>query len=223
MDPQLSLLMANLTQVQNYHIVLDPFVGTGSILLACAQFGAHVMGSDIDYLMIHARTKPSRVGEKKRKKGESFRANFDQVNLGSKLIDVMVADASANPWRPENQQIFDAIVTDPPYGIREPAFKVGAKRAETVIPEEHVGKHFPQKVDYGLGDIFADLMAFASRHLRMNGRMAFWIPVNREFYDPEMMPKYPGLELIANCEQVLSSHTSRRCLLYQKVRFFGQL
>ena len=78
MDPQLSLLMANLTQVNPSSLVFDPFVGTGSILIACAKFGAQVMGSDIDFLMVHARTKPSRVGQKKHFKRESFRDNFNQ-------------------------------------------------------------------------------------------------------------------------------------------------
>merc|ERR1719483_1405651 len=38
MDPQLSLLMANLGKVSPGSLVLDPFVGTGSILLAAAEF-----------------------------------------------------------------------------------------------------------------------------------------------------------------------------------------
>ena len=37
MDPTLSLLMANLTGVRDGDLVLDPFAGTGSILLAAAQ------------------------------------------------------------------------------------------------------------------------------------------------------------------------------------------
>jgi tRNA G10 N-methylase Trm11 len=32
MDPQLSLLMANLTKVDRTHLVFDPFVGTGKAL-----------------------------------------------------------------------------------------------------------------------------------------------------------------------------------------------
>ena len=48
--------------------------------------------------MVHARTKPSRVGQKKRFKGESFRGNFKQYQLNDKLLDVIVADASSNPW-----------------------------------------------------------------------------------------------------------------------------
>ncbi len=217
MDPQLSLLMANLVQVNQSHLVYDPFVGTGSILLASAQFGAQVIGSDIDYLMVHARTKPSRVGQKKRIKGESFRGNFDQYSLQSKMVDVIVADASNPPWRQD--VLFDAIVTDPPYGIREPAAKVGSNKDEVeAIPQEYQGTHIPSKVDYGLGDIFIDLLSFSNLHLRLGARLAFWIPINREYYSIEMLPAHPCFELVANCEQVLSSHTSRRCLVFQKVR-----
>lgn len=35
-------------QVKRGGLVLDPFVGTGSILIACARFGAFCMGTDID-------------------------------------------------------------------------------------------------------------------------------------------------------------------------------
>ena len=214
MDPQLSLLMANLTQVNPSSLVFDPFVGTGSILIACAQFGAQVMGSDIDFLMVHARTKPSRVGQKKRFKSESFRGNFNQYQLNSKLLDVIVADASSNPWTDKLK--FDAIVTDPPYGIREPTAKVGTTKAETDIDIPDPQAHIPQKIEYGLGNIFVDLLAFANSHLTLNGRLAFWFPVNREFYSSEMLPCHPCLNLVANCEQILSSHTSRRLLIYEK-------
>ena len=58
MDPQLALLMANIGKVREGSTVLDPFVGTGSLLLAAAEFGGFVLGSDIDYLTLHARTRP---------------------------------------------------------------------------------------------------------------------------------------------------------------------
>lgn len=81
MDPTLALLMANIAKVDLGATVLDPFVGTGSLLLAAAEFGGFVVGSDIDYLTLHARTRPSRVGQKKRAEDESFVANFEQVYL----------------------------------------------------------------------------------------------------------------------------------------------
>ncbi len=59
MDPQLSLLMANLACVKEGDLAMDPFVGTGSLSLACAQFGARCLGGDIDFLMLHARLRKS--------------------------------------------------------------------------------------------------------------------------------------------------------------------
>lgn len=64
MDAQLSLLMANQAQVKNGSLVLDPFAGTGSLLVAAAQFGGYVYGTDIDYLMLHGRTRPTRISQK---------------------------------------------------------------------------------------------------------------------------------------------------------------
>lgn len=48
MDNELSLVMANMGLVRKGSVVLDPFVGTGSILVACANFGAVCFGTDID-------------------------------------------------------------------------------------------------------------------------------------------------------------------------------
>ena len=79
-------------------------------------------------------------------------------------------------------------MTDPPYGIREPASKVGSTKDQIeAIPDEYLDNHIPQKIDYGLGDIFVDLMAFANLHMLVKGRLAFWMPVNREFYSEDMV------------------------------------
>jgi len=61
MDPLLSLLMANLGRVTKDSLVLDPFVGTGSLLVAAALTGGYVYGTDIDYLMLHGKTRPTRA------------------------------------------------------------------------------------------------------------------------------------------------------------------
>jgi tRNA (guanine10-N2)-methyltransferase len=49
--------MANQVQARGGAVVFDPFVGTGSILIACAHFGALCLGSDIDWLVLHGKTK----------------------------------------------------------------------------------------------------------------------------------------------------------------------
>eukprot|EP00088_Acartia_fossae_P037348 TRINITY_DN3852_c0_g1_i4.p1 TRINITY_DN3852_c0_g1~~TRINITY_DN3852_c0_g1_i4.p1 ORF type:complete len:300 (-),score=43.96 TRINITY_DN3852_c0_g1_i4:937-1806(-) len=83
MDPELAFFMANLGKVDHTSLVLDPFVGTGSLLLAAAEFKGHVFGGDIDFLQLHARTRSSRAGEKKRKTDESMISNFEQYDLTS--------------------------------------------------------------------------------------------------------------------------------------------
>lgn len=49
-----------------------------------------------------------------------------QYGLEGKFLDVLVADFSKK-YIKENQK-FDAIITDPPYGIRERAIKLGNKK-----------------------------------------------------------------------------------------------
>ena len=55
MDPTLSLIMSNLALCQPGQAVFDPFVGTGSLLVAAAYHGAYVAGTDIDYNLLHGR------------------------------------------------------------------------------------------------------------------------------------------------------------------------
>lgn len=64
MDPQLSFIMANQALIRKGDLVMDPFVGTGSLLVAAAQFGAYVVGVDIDFLMLHGKTRPSRIQDR---------------------------------------------------------------------------------------------------------------------------------------------------------------
>eukprot|EP00095_Tigriopus_kingsejongensis_P010222 maker-scaffold78_size404448-snap-gene-3.33 protein:Tk10222 transcript:maker-scaffold78_size404448-snap-gene-3.33-mRNA-1 annotation:"trna (guanine -n2)-methyltransferase homolog" len=215
MDPLLSLFMANLALIKPNDLVLDPFVGTGSIPVAAAHFGAFVMGSDIDYLILHAQTRPSRWQQKHRAIDESMKANFEQYGLGPQYVGVVVADSSKTVW--SRPGVFEAILTDPPYGIREPIEKVGTNKKDLVIPEEYLKFHYPQKVDYSISEVFLDLLNFGADYLVEKGRMAFWMPVNREDYAPEKFPTHPNLDLVGNVEQVLSSHTSRRLLIHEKV------
>lgn len=68
------------------------------------------MGTDIDFMMLHARNRPSRVTQKKREQDESIRANLRQYNCEQQYVDVAVSDFSRDIWRTEFQ--FDSIITD---------------------------------------------------------------------------------------------------------------
>lgn len=217
MDPQLSLLMANLGLVERGRLVLDPFVGTGSLLLAAAQFEGFVFGGDIDYLTLHARSRPSRVTDKVRAEDESMEINFKEYGLSAWYGDVIVGDFSKPSWRSDLK--FDVIITDPPYGIRETMTKVGTDKdySNSSIPDEYLDRHHPEKVDYSLENILADLLNFGAARLCIGGRIVYWIPIIRQEYKDELLPSHPGLRLLYNCEQMLTCHTSRRLIVMEKV------
>ncbi|CAG0882638.1 unnamed protein product [Darwinula stevensoni] len=217
MDPCLALIMGNLAQVKPGDIVLDPFVGTGSLLIGSGHWGAYVLGTDIDYLTLHGKTKPTRYNQEFRAPDESVEANMKQYGLWNRYLDVVVSDAALPIWR-RNLRL-DAIVTDPPYGIREATEKIGSKRHKPrPVLGHQVKSHIPSRVQYGLGEIYKDLLRFAATHLEIGGRLVFWYPVNQDGYCEERLPSLSCLQLRANCEQVLSVHSSRRLMAYTKIK-----
>ncbi|XP_069700020.1 tRNA (guanine(10)-N2)-methyltransferase homolog [Periplaneta americana] len=216
MDPQLSLYMANQALVQNGDLVLDPFVGTGSLLVAASHFGGYVLGSDIDFLMLHGKTRPTRIQQKKeRDKDESVHSNMQQYGRGSHYLDVIVADAALPLWRSTFK--LDSIITDPPYGIREATERIGTTK-NYQISDHHLLGHIPSKVEYGLQHIYHDLFRFAAQHLKMGGRLVCWVPVVRDDYSEDKLPTHPCFQLLANSEQVLTTYTSRRLLTLEKIQ-----
>jgi tRNA (guanine10-N2)-methyltransferase len=111
MDAELSLIMANQALAQPGSLILDPFVGTGSFLVSCSHFGAFTLGADIDGRQIRGMDG---------KKG--IDSNLEQYKLQDRVIGTVVCDMAHHPWR--KGELFDAIVCDPPYGVRAGAKKI---------------------------------------------------------------------------------------------------
>ena len=89
MMPRMARTLVNIAGVQEDNIMLDPFCGTGGILIEGHLLGARVTGSDFDTLMVRGS-----------------RQNIP----GS---DLMLADATCLPFC---DHAVDAVVTDFPYG-----------------------------------------------------------------------------------------------------------
>ena len=209
MDPVLSALMSNIAKVSANDLVLDPFIGTGGVALLCAYHGAYILGSDLDYKTIHAINRPSRSGQKGklRHKNESIRTNFANSGFEERFIDIFVNDASDDVWKTD--LLFDSIVTDPPYGIRERIRTINNEVKLT--KDDSVASMKPQTVI----EMFASLITFAAKHLELNGRLVFWMPTltDRSNFEPEKhVPKHPALKLVHVCSQTFT-HTSSRCLI----------
>lgn len=118
MDAELSLVTANFSHAAPGKLIYDPFIGTGSFPIACSHFGAVTFGSDIDGRAIRG------------KGGRSVLSNFEKYDLLSAFGDTFISDLTNTPLREGpgvNKRIFDAIICDPPYGVREGLKVLGNK------------------------------------------------------------------------------------------------
>jgi tRNA (guanine10-N2)-dimethyltransferase len=107
MPAKLARCMVNLAQPKAGDLVLDPFCGTGSMLIEAGLIGCRVVGFDVQKRMVRGSLK-------------------NIINYGIKPEGMGVADARQLPVT----QV-DCIVTDPPYG--RSATTMGQKTKKIVM------------------------------------------------------------------------------------------
>ncbi|KAG0139522.1 hypothetical protein CROQUDRAFT_446930 [Cronartium quercuum f. sp. fusiforme G11] len=193
MEAGLSLLMANQGLVRTSSYVTDPFTGTGSMLYAAAWFGAFVFGSDID-------------GRPIRGKERSIRDSAAQYGVSEKMLDFAIFDMMQHPWRTES--LFDAILCDPPYGVRAGAKRLGRKDSSKLRDEPYKlpdGTWSHEKPDYippsrpwEMSEVLEGLLEFSVRMLKPKGRLVYWLPTVTDDYQPCDVPQISGMRLVAN-------------------------
>lgn len=66
-----------------------------------------------------------------------------------------------------------------PYGIREATERIGTTKLNPVIEEHQASSHIPSKIGYDLPQMYKDLLTFAAKHLKLNGRLVCWFPLFR--------------------------------------------
>ncbi|HLM70269.1 MAG TPA: DNA methyltransferase [Thermoplasmata archaeon] len=96
LPPKLARAAVNLAQVKPSDAVLDPFLGTGSLLAEAGLLGGRLFGVDRDATMVRG-------------------ALQNLAYLGLTAEKVIVGDARDVEFGDEHLR-FSAIVTDPPYG-----------------------------------------------------------------------------------------------------------
>ena len=132
LHPRLARALVNLTGIEPDQTLLDPFCGTGGILLEAGLIGCKVLGGDIDQRMIDGSIQ-----------------NLEHYGI----IEPDIRKQDISDW---TEQV-DAIATDPPYGrsastakeeieslykrafeMSQSVLKPGGKLAIVLPDEEHV-------------------------------------------------------------------------------------
>ncbi|KAK4536514.1 hypothetical protein CDCA_CDCA08G2539 [Cyanidium caldarium] len=209
MDAELAFLMANVAGVRAGDVVLDPYVGTGSILVAGAVMGAGVLlGADLDMRVLRGIGKvthrfiPCRENvDGNPPPGEpvadgtcaasrpAMCRNFAAYGIRrSQWPDVVRADMLQPMWagRPGASAGWcDAIICDPPYGIRE-----GTRRAAASHKRIPSRRQATRRV--ALDEQLEALFHLASHILIPGGRLVFWLPSLAPFTADDL-PACPAL------------------------------
>ncbi|GJN89847.1 hypothetical protein Rhopal_002836-T1 [Rhodotorula paludigena] len=214
MEAEASLLMVNQALAAPGKWVYDPFAGTGSMLLTAAAFGAMTFGSDID-------------GRQLRGKKTSIKHSAAQYGVSNRIVDTFAFDMTQHPFR--TGELFDAIVTDPPYGVRAGAKRLGREKgADEVAPmvvkgREAEGYHHqfhdyvPPSVGWPMEEVISTLVTFALYLLRPGGRLVFFLPTDNAEYSDLDVPSVPGLRLVSNSLQSYGKW-GRRLITMEKAR-----
>src|SRR5690606_17168053 len=137
----------------------------------------------------------------------SIRSNAKQYNLENRVLDTLVFDICHHPWRKQKRGLFDAIVTDPPYGVRAGAKTLGRKNVNKLATEPRMAveegvyahllpDYIPPTKPYEMSEVVADLLMFAVEYLTVGGRLVYWLPTVTEEYKIEDLPTHPCMELI---------------------------
>lgn len=122
-------------------------------------------------------------------------------------------------------KVFDAIICDPPYGVRAGGRKSGGRKilkgtvAPYTVPEDKKHDHIPSTASYCLVECMHDLLDLAAKMLTMGGRLVFFYPVVREEGMSERIsfPEHPCFTRTACSEQILSFRYSRHLVTMVKI------
>mmetsp|Transcript_5021 Transcript_5021/g.7453 ORF Transcript_5021/g.7453 Transcript_5021/m.7453 type:complete len:470 (+) Transcript_5021:2-1411(+) len=205
MSAELSFLVVNEAKIRENDYVCDPFVGTGSILLAAQIYGAHVIGLDLDIRVLKGN-------------GKNHYDNIKHYQI-NKNMDLLRGDLYQHKtcWRVG--EIFDAIVSDPPYGVRESCSRIG--RTEYLkVEEKYQENHIAARVPYDQEEMMADFFNFAAYTLKMGGRLVYWLPSPVQFHIPNDLPYHPSFSLIRVNFDQLTLTRGRRLITMEKTKPF---
>jgi len=227
MEPEMAWVMNNLVRVRVGSKVLDPFVGSGSLLFAAILLGAgELVGTDAAVELVGEG-----AGTAKQKILKSFVYEKEEFSpwvppLGCVMPVHVLGQADILAWEAHpllfRREYYDCIVTDPPYDLKAkvqgatkttPAAAGAAGAAAAAAEEVDVAKKRQQTAMPAI----VKLMKAATHVLVPGGRLVFFLPVwgkhnfeSREAASDSISPPLalpplpPALRLVAILPQVFS-------------------
>ena len=161
-------MLANLGRVRRGALVYDPYCGTAGTLVAAGAMGARVLGADLHAPALRGQLR-TRSGPSKATQPavQGIPETFAAYGLAPPL-GLLHGDSGEHLRfvRRAPAGLFDAILTDPPYGIREKPAEVADERMlSRRLPAEQRANHVPQTALASIEQILADLFALARNSL----------------------------------------------------------
>lgn len=234
MPPEESIVMSNFSGVIPGHYVFDPFCGTGSLLIAAAHCGAQTIGSDADGRAMRSGTEKGKISPQMQQQRSLALSTYTEEQLSCLTADERACPSMISNFKvyglplPDRARMnfsawqrawrcvysthcfFDAIITDPPYGLREPRRKVQSSTGGNGCSSSVVLSAYPTN------EVILDLVLFAAQYLELGGRLTFWHPTTDHYTDDEL-PSHPSLRTIYNIPQRMSLKVVRRLIVMEKI------
>ncbi|ORC85120.1 methyltransferase [Trypanosoma theileri] len=240
MPPEPAFVMVHMACVRRGAYVFDPFCGTGGILVAAAHCGAITIGADADGRAMQKGTLRHKASKQQQQQREVAMRAYRPEDLKRANITAEEAETPSvvtnfklygltppdrvrlnfanwrEAWRPCSKAgpadcgFLDAIVTDPPYGIREPRRKAAEQQEQQQQQQQQQEENF-----YPVSSIVLDLMLFAAEALVLGGRLVLWYPTTVH-YTKDELPTHPSLSLICDIPQRISLKMVRRLIVMEK-------
>jgi tRNA (guanine10-N2)-methyltransferase len=144
---------------------------------------------------------------------ERFRMNFSRW------------DHMFTPLVQGREGFLDAIISDPPYGVREQKRKIDQEHLTATSGPECSSSNTisgsSMADEYEISDMVVDVVIFAARALVVGGRLTFWHPTTYQ-YHPDELPSHPCMELEWDLGQQVTLKMTRRLVTMRKIRLVSE-
>ncbi len=211
--PIAAFLLCNIARIKDNDYVLDPFAGSCTTLLASTMMAKNVKTVGVEIA-------PNDVinREKIRKDFESRGLDLPNSLIEGDITDAKIRDEARDAINGdiveettsiEGKRMFDAIVADPPYGIRE---KMNGSHTNSL--DEDISSPLVRFIE-----CMAEDRLNGKPLLRKGGRLVAFVPTFEEEDVNDGLPqsnllKRAGLEFVGKTEQPMS-HLSRWMVVYR--------